>query len=357
MKLQGLMTIFALAVLSSGCAFLSSPPRQETDQGRRAKSLTTPEERLTTARQLGWEAALLVQKPPHSIATWQTAKIKWRRAIQLLEAIPEGTAVTTPARAKLAVYRRNYAAIQARLVDEQTAADQFVRAQELAWQAAVTVQSPPLPLGQWQRATQKWQRAIALLESVPVLTSIFPRSQEKLVTYRQNYQEIKQRVLTETIARQTLQEFLERAEFLKRLSAEDASPLALESIGISYQDYVEQVRGLETSLEQFSRQPGARYHLLYADLQGALADYRFALSLWQSYLAFKRANAEWLQGDFFNLLTPVSAPERLTLAQKYQVSPSPSVNTKVSLRAAVWEIWRHASEDIEQAQMKLLTLK
>lgn len=70
------------------------------------------------ARKLAWDAAVMVQHPPHTVETWQAARVKWRQAINLLETIPEGTALSVQAKEKIAVYQVNYAAINDRLTTE-----------------------------------------------------------------------------------------------------------------------------------------------------------------------------------------------------------------------------------------------
>ena len=67
------------------------------------------------AQNLGMEASFLVQDPPHPFPIWQQAANKWQQAINLLEAIPEGTSVSEQAKQKLAQYRFNYNAISQKL--------------------------------------------------------------------------------------------------------------------------------------------------------------------------------------------------------------------------------------------------
>ena len=60
------------------------------------------------------EAYIIVQYPPYPAEVWQQAQAKWQQAINLLEAIPEGTFVSAQAKEKLVVYRNNYAAVSQR---------------------------------------------------------------------------------------------------------------------------------------------------------------------------------------------------------------------------------------------------
>ncbi len=68
---------------------------------------------LESAHKLAIEAAFFVQTSPNSVLVWQQAKAKWQQAINLLEAIPESSAVSLQAKEMLVSYKTNYAAISA----------------------------------------------------------------------------------------------------------------------------------------------------------------------------------------------------------------------------------------------------
>lgn len=73
---------------------------------------------LEAAKKLAWEAAVIVNKPPHSKEVWQNAQSKLQQAINLLNAIPQGTFVEAQAKEKLADYQNNYVIISSRLKTE-----------------------------------------------------------------------------------------------------------------------------------------------------------------------------------------------------------------------------------------------
>jgi hypothetical protein len=304
------------------------------------------------ARSLAWEAALLVQNPPHSTETWKQARSKWRQAIRLLESIPPGTPVSAAAAQRLSIYQKNYAAISGRLADEKDAQENLKAAQSLAWQASVIVQNPPHPLRVWQRANSKWQEAIALLEPIGSNTTIAPQTQAKLATYRSNQDVIDQRITVETQAKRLLERFSKTSRHLQDLSTSIVSGLTIEQIGIDYADYTALVRQMEADLNQFGQQPAGQLHPIYAPLSEAVNDYRFALKLWDTYLRYKQANSQWLYDDLFNQLVPISWLDSSTLFEKYQVKPYTN-GTKVSLRFAVWEIWHHAADAVSTAQAEV----
>lgn len=317
-----------------------------------------PSQAFLMARQQAWEAAVLVQKPPHRVTTWQEARVKWRQAIRLIEEIPENTPVSTAAKQRLAVYKTNYQAINQRLMDEQTAVENFTQAQTLAWQAAVTVQHPPHPLKVWQRASQKWGEAITLLQAVPPRTSVTTKAKERLALYRSNQAAINQRITTEEEAKSTLKEFSEAATRLNDLQISVVKEQNPEPLGIRYEDYRALVQSLRSNLNQLERQLGGKRHPAYADLETAIADYEFALHIWESYLNLKQANAWWLfNADFYNQLVPLSEIDSDTLLQRYNVKISQRAGeAKVPLKFTLWEIWEQARQRVYRTQQKVASL-
>lgn len=331
---------------------LTTPATERSSATHTATALDT----VIAARKLAWDAAVMVQHPPHAAATWQAARVKWRQAINLLETIPEDAPVAAQAKAKLAVYQANYTAISDRLTTETAALDQFKAAQTLAWQAAVTVQKPPHSLKVWQRASRKWQDAIALLEVIPSTTSIAPQSQAKLTTYRSNYSAINQRLGTETQALATIKQFSDVAARLSSIPDNvDQADLVLQKIGVSYEDYTRLVQTLQQALTAFAAQPDAKNHPAYPVLVGAIDDHQVVLKLWKAYLEFKAANTQWLYDDVYNQLVPVSFSDATSLMQKYDVKTY-SDGTKVSLRFSAWAIWQKTNQHLRQVQQKMTSL-
>ncbi|PSB27037.1 hypothetical protein [Stenomitos frigidus] len=317
---------------------------------------TSALDNFVAARRLAWDAAVMVQHPPHSVETWQAARVKWRQAINRLEAIPERSPVAAEAKEKRAVYQSNYAAISDRLTTETTAAERFKAAQTLAWQAAVTVQKPPHSLKVWQRASRKWRAAIGLLQSIPPTTAIALQSQAKLTDYRSNYSAINQRLITENQALLTFRQFSETAARLKSIPDNFYQlNLTPQQVGVSYEDYTRLVEALQQSFNQFATQPDARNHPVYPVLLAAIDDHQTVVKLWKAYLDFKAANTQWLYDDIFDQLVPVSLTDAAILEQKYGLKTYAG-GTKVSLRFSAWAIWQKNSQHLQQLQQKLLSL-
>ncbi len=352
------ITVSSSLLLLASChtgdrGFVERPSQALTAHSTpRSTAPTSALHTFNAARKLAWDAAVMVQQPPHSAVTWQAARVKWRQAINLLKTIPDDAPVALQAKAKLAVYQANYTAISDRLTAETAAAERLKAAQTLAWQAAVTVQEPPYSLKVWQRASRKWQDAIALLEPIPPTTSVAQQSRAKLTTYRNNYSVINQRLTTETHALSTLKQFAEIADKLGNVPDNIKQPNpALQKIGISYEDYTDLVQALQQSFAQFATQPDAKNHPVYASLSGAIEDYQTVLKLWKAYLEFKAANNQWLYDDLYNQLVPVSQTDLTRLTQKYDIQTY-SDGTKVSLRFSAWEIWQKTNQHLRQVRQK-----
>lgn len=295
---------------------------------------------------------MLVQNPPHPAATWQEARVKWRQAIRLLEGIPPEAAVAAKAQRKLADYRAKYDAITQRLTHEETAVDTFEQVQTIAWQAAVTVQNPPHSLPVWQRAAEKWERAIRLLEKIPPLTTVSKEAQSKQKTYRENYRAIAQRIEVEKTFLATVEQFSTTVTQLNTLQTRAVTGKTEDPIGLSYDEYRELVRSLQQSLKDVETFPAAKLNPAYSEMKSAIADYEFALTIWQTYLRHKEANADWLQnGDFFNQRVPLALIDSDRLLQRYNVKVQPiSEKAKVPLKSTVWAVWDKANEHARAAQ-------
>ncbi|MBD6621074.1 hypothetical protein FNW02_36490 [Komarekiella sp. 'clone 1'] len=137
-----------------------------------------------SAQNLGMEAAALVQNPPHPLAVWQQAATKWQQAIELLESIPEETAISLQAKKQLVSYRVNYNVISKRLLTEKQAVANLESAQKLATEATFLAQNSP---DSKQQVKAKWEQAINLLEAIPEGTSVFIQAKDELVVYKANY--------------------------------------------------------------------------------------------------------------------------------------------------------------------------
>lgn len=342
--------------LSAGVVGLIAPwlSQRESTNLSAAPPLQVPVASQTTfadAKDLAWKAAVMVQHPPHSVATWRAARAKWRQAIRLLETIPAGTETTNIAQRKLAIYRANYAAVSDRLTSEKTATENFATAQRLAWQAALIVQNPPHAHQVWQQANQKWQAAILQLEMIPATTSIYQQVNQKLSTYRNNQSAIRQRLSTEAFATQTLQQFSSVTRRLENLAIASSNQ---GQIDLSYEAYQQLVQTLEISLKTFANQPGGRTHWLYPEFAKIVADHAAALRLWQAYLKHKQANAEWLYDDLFDQRLPVSLVDQSDL-EKYRLKTYFG-GSKVSLRVGLGQIWGTVGDRLFEVNQQMQNL-
>lgn len=75
---------------------------------RKLQQQAEGEQGIEAAKKLAWEAAKLVQNPPHSAEVWQKAQQKWQQAITQLINIPEDSPEFSTAQAKIQDYQKNY---------------------------------------------------------------------------------------------------------------------------------------------------------------------------------------------------------------------------------------------------------
>lgn len=146
---------------------------------------------LKSAKNLGMEAAVIVQKTPLPLKDWQQAESKWQKAVSLLETIPKGTSISEQTKKQLANYRANHTAIQKRVALEKNATSNLESAEKLVLEAEFIVKNAPEKSAILQQAKDKLQEAIKLLKAIPEGTFVSKQVQEKLASYKNKYEAIK----------------------------------------------------------------------------------------------------------------------------------------------------------------------
>jgi tetratricopeptide (TPR) repeat protein len=136
-----------------------------------------------------------------------------------------------------------------------------VSALELANQAAHRSQNPPHPIADWEEIQALWRRAIAHLERVPQNSPMFALAQSKLTDYRNNLNQINQRILIEQKAQEKIS--------LAKSTAETAS--ARSSAASVLEDWQLALSTWQVSLNLLSEVP--RGTMAYAEAQQLLALY------------------------------------------------------------------------------------
>ncbi len=85
---------------------------------------------IEAAQGFAYQAALLSQNPPHPAATWQRAADLWGEAIRRLEQLPPEDPAYGEAQQLLVTYLNNQGQIRQRLAEEETAQQNWLRAQD-----------------------------------------------------------------------------------------------------------------------------------------------------------------------------------------------------------------------------------
>ncbi len=147
---------------------------------------------LTVAQTLANEAVETLQDPPSGSAVLQ-AQEQLDRALFLLATIPSWSGKYEEAQTLLRGYGRTVAN-----------ATVLVDALKTANEAANLTQNPPLTVAQWQASLNRWQGAIAGLESLEPQDDFYRFARQKVQEYRQNLTIIQERLATEQKAVENL---------------------------------------------------------------------------------------------------------------------------------------------------------
>lgn len=86
------------------------------------------------------------------------------------------------------------------LLEQEQAEKDLKTSQRLALQAKNMIKYPPLPLATWEEAEGKLLEAIKLLEEIPKDTTIEKEARKQLQTYRQDYNNLREKLIVEKIA-------------------------------------------------------------------------------------------------------------------------------------------------------------
>jgi len=122
------------------------------------------------------------------------AQQQLKDAINLLEAIPPWSKEYTKAKQILKTYHH-----------QNQDLDQMVTALKMAARASYKSQNPPHSASKWIEIQNLWREAIAQLEQLPKNSKLQPLAQAKIKGYKLNLEQIKQRLVQERKAIQTLQ--------------------------------------------------------------------------------------------------------------------------------------------------------
>ena len=149
---------------------------------------------LEQAKDLGRQAAEMVQNPPHPLPVWKSAQQKWDQAVQQLESISSDSAVYEEASAKLAAYQANRKAIAQRVELEQTAASSYETGidlvDELVEMAEPIAYAQPKDLAALRTISEKLETATKTFETIPSGTAVSASAQEQLKIVTRNRQSL-----------------------------------------------------------------------------------------------------------------------------------------------------------------------
>jgi hypothetical protein len=187
---------------------------------------------IVTANELTQESAELLQGAQYQQQI-QSARAQLTSASQLLAGIP--------------LWSKDYGTAQRLLRRNRNLTaglDEMVNALDSALTAVAQGKNPPHPLQVWEGVASNWQQAIALLESVPPDSPVYPLALEKLPTYRANLTEIQGRIQAEKIGREQMQKILSVAKVAQARSGVAQSVDSWETIYASWEQVIQQLEAL-----------------------------------------------------------------------------------------------------------------
>ncbi len=187
---------------------------------------------VVTANELTQDSAELLQAAQYQQQI-QSAKGQLTAASQLLAEIP--------------LWSKDYGTAQRLLRRNRNLTaglDEMVNALDSALTAVAQGKNPPHPLQVWEGVASNWQQAIALLESVPPDSPVYPLALEKLPTYRANLTEIQGRIQAEKIGREQMQKILSVAKVAQARSGVAQSVESWETIYTSWEQVIQQLEAL-----------------------------------------------------------------------------------------------------------------
>ncbi|MCT7969218.1 hypothetical protein NG799_23155 [Laspinema sp. D1] len=187
---------------------------------------------IIAANELTQDSAELLQSAQYQQQI-QAAKGQLTSASQLLAEIP--------------LWSKDYGTAQRLLRRNRNLTaglDEMVNALDSALTAVAQGKNPPHPLQVWEGVAANWQQAIALLESVPPDSPVYPLALEKLPTYRANLTEIQGRIQDEKTGREQMQGILSVAKVAQARSGVAQSVESWETIYASWEQVIKQLEAL-----------------------------------------------------------------------------------------------------------------
>ena len=158
---------------------------------------------VATAQETAYSAAVSSQDPPHPVSTWQKIADDWLKAAEMLEKVPNDSAVRELADNKLIEYRANRATILVR-IDAESKAEvslrQAMQAASLGTQQAENATS----VEAWETALASWEQVVDNLSQIPQGTNAHAEAQKLLPEYLKKLDEVRNRTERERSASELL---------------------------------------------------------------------------------------------------------------------------------------------------------
>ena len=199
-------------------------------------------DRVTTAQEQAYQAALASQNPPHSSAKWEAIAEQWRSAIATLESVPTNNSVRRLANKKLTEYRANLSTVKVRIDAEAKAEENLSGAQQAATIATATAKQADA-LEDWESALENWELAVDRIDRIPQGTLAYKEAQALQIDYRKEMELVRDRTLQERNANENLSKAEQLASDAKRVESEDQWTVAVQTWKAAIREIEELAQG------------------------------------------------------------------------------------------------------------------
>lgn len=148
---------------------------------------------LSTSTQLNQSALAALRNPQVTVPAILAAQKQLHQSAENLQAIPPWSGS----------YDRAQKSLQT-ISPQVNDLDTTVAAMNQAYQAALLVKNPPLPVAKWQESKRMWTDSIASLQKIRLDSKIYPLARQKITDYQARLADINRRIEAETSAQDKL---------------------------------------------------------------------------------------------------------------------------------------------------------
>ena len=163
---------------------------QLADVDRQIATETTADGNLKSAVD-GIKAATQSQATAKSLAQWRGVKTQWERINDRLTSIPVTTTVYPQAQALIKSSQPQIATAQDKVLEEDTANQNYNQAVKLAQSAKLSQKN-----NQLSQALSQWNQSVVAIQSVPQTSAVYTQAKPLVLEYTKSFQQLENQLKT-----------------------------------------------------------------------------------------------------------------------------------------------------------------